>query len=591
MQFSRRSFMTALPLPLLAQTERPNVVLVMTDDQGYGDLGRHGNPVLRTPNLDALHDQSLRLTNYHVSPTCAPTRSALLTGRYTNLAGPWHTIQGRSILHHNEVTLADCFRAGGYQTGIFGKWHLGDNFPCRPQDRGFDETLIHGGGGIWQTPDHFGNDYFDDTYLHNGKQEQYKGFCTDVFFEGARKFVDDSARRKKPFFCYLPTNAPHGPMWSPERNEARYRNVKGLREPGFYGMIENIDENVGQFRKYLAGAGLEENTIFIFTTDNGTAAGAEVHNAGMRGTKGSPYEGGHRVPFFLHWPKGGYNTGRSVDRLTAHIDVLPTLLAMTGVKRRSGPALHGRSLVPLVQNRKWAGRTIVTDSQREENLMKWRQAAVMTDEWRLVSPGAGGGDEPEKLELFDMKADPGQRVDVAAKHPEVVKRLKADYEQWWKMVSVRGNEYARIVLGDPAENPAKLTAHDWHGEGALKTWNQKAILEGPEANGFWAVEVKKGRYVVELRRWPREVGLPLGAAYRNPEGNRETTPGRAIGGIHKARLRVGTVDVLKDVDPGETAVRFEVDLAGGPAELQTWLQSKDGTERGAYFVYVERIGG
>jgi len=190
-----------------------------------------------------------------------------------------------------------------------------------------------------------------------------------------------------------------------------------------------------------------------------------------------------------------------------------------------------------------------------------------------------------------MKTDPGQRVDVAAKHPEVVKRLKADYEQWWKMVSVRGNEYARIVLGDPAENPARLTAHDWHGEGALKTWNQKAILEGPEANGFWAVEVRKGRYLIELRRWPREVGLPLGSAYQNPAGNREMTPGRAIGGLHQARLRVGSVDVSKEIDPGETAVRFEVDLASGPAELQTWLKSKDGTERGAYFVYVERLGG
>ena len=169
MQISRRLFLTA-SAAAAAQTARPNIVFVITDDQGYGDIGRHGNPVLKTPNMDALHDQSLRLTNYHVSPTCAPTRSALMTGRYTNLVGPWHTIQGRSILHHDEITMADCFRAAGYRTGIFGKWHLGDNFPCRPQDRGFDETLVIGGGGIWQTPDHFGNDYFDDTYLHNGKQ-------------------------------------------------------------------------------------------------------------------------------------------------------------------------------------------------------------------------------------------------------------------------------------------------------------------------------------------------------------------------------------------------------------------------------------
>ncbi|MCX6613520.1 MAG: sulfatase-like hydrolase/transferase, partial [Acidobacteria bacterium] len=213
-------------------------------------------------------------------------------------------IQGRSILHHDEVTLPEILHAGGYRTGIFGKWHLGDNYPSRPQDRGFDETLVIGGGGIWQTPDHFGNDYFDDTYLHNGKLQKYSGFCTDVFFANARNFIDDSARRKQPFFCYIPTNAPHGPMWAPEQNAAHYANVKGLKEPGFYGMIENIDENIGKLRKHLEATGLARNTIFIFTTDNGTASGAEVHNAGMRGNKGSPYEGGHRVPFFMHWPKG-----------------------------------------------------------------------------------------------------------------------------------------------------------------------------------------------------------------------------------------------------------------------------------------------
>jgi arylsulfatase A-like enzyme len=593
MPISRRSFVSAA-LPLFAQQqpprERPNIVFVMTDDQGYGDIGRHGNPVLRTPNLDALHDQSLRLTNYHVSPTCAPTRSALLTGRYTNLVGPWHTIQGRSILHQGEVTIADNFRAGGYRTGIFGKWHLGDNYPARPQDRGFDETVIHGGGGIWQTPDHFGNDYFDDTYLHNGKPQKYSGFCTDVFFENARNFIDDAARRKQPFFCYLPTNAPHGPMWAPDRNTTPYANVKGLREPGFYGMIENIDENVGQLRKHLAATGLARNTIFIFTTDNGTASGAQVHNAGMRGSKGSPYEGGHRVPFFMHWPQGGMTTNRPIDTLTAHIDVMPTLLDLTGVKRVKGPEIHGRSLKPLLQNQQWPARTIVTDSQREETLLKWRQASVMTQEWRLVSPGPGGAAEPAKLELYDIRTDPSQKVDVAAKHPEVVARLKADYEKWWTLVSARASEYARIVLGDPKDNPARLTSHDWHGEGALRSWNQKAILEGPDANGFWAVQTKPGRYTFELRRWPREINLPLGAAYTHPAGNRETTPGRAIPGIHKARIRIGALDRTIDIDPAASAAKFELDLPGGPADLQTWLLSSDGSERGAYFVYAERTG-
>ena len=589
MRISRRSFL-ATAAAATAQTARPNIMFLITDDQGYGDIGRHGNPVLRTPHMDALHDQSLRLTNYHVSPTCAPTRSALLTGRYTNLVGPWHTIQGRSILHHDEVTMADCFRAAGYRTGIFGKWHLGDNYPCRPQDRGFEETVVLGGGGVWQTPDHFGNDYFDDTYLHNGKPEKYSGFCTDVFFANAQRFIDDAARRKKPFFCYLPTNAPHGPMWAPEQNAARYANVKGLREPGFYGMIENIDENLGRLRKHLETSGLAANTIFVFTTDNGSASGFQVHNAGMRGNKGSAYDGGHRVPFFLHWPGGGLAANRPIDTLTAHIDILPTLLELTGVKRPGGKELHGRSLVPLFKNQSWPGRTIVTDSQREETLMKWRQAAVMTQEWRLVSPGPGGAAEPGKLELYDMRTDPGQRTDVAAQHPEVVQRLKADYERWWTLVAARAGEYARIILGDPKENPARLTAHDWHGEGAARTWNQRSILQGPDANGFWAVQTRAGRYSIELRRWPKELNLPLGAAYTPPADNREQAAGKAIAGIHKARIRIGAVERTMDVDASLPAAVFTVDLPAGPAELQTWLLSRDGSERGAYFVYVRRNG-
>ncbi len=588
MRISRRAFLSGAPA-LAAASARPNVVLVITDDQGYGDMACHGNPVLRTPNMDRLHDESLRLTNYHVSPTCAPTRSALMTGRYTNLVGPWHTIQGRSILHHDEITMADCFRQAGYRTGIFGKWHLGDNYPCRPQDRGFEETVVHGGGGVWQTPDHFGNDYFDDIYLHNGKPEKYEGFCTDVFFANAQRFIADAARQRKPFFCYLPTNAPHGPMWAPEKNAARYQNVKGLREPGFYGMIENIDENLGRLRQYLQDSGLAANTIFIFTTDNGSASGFQVHNAGMRGNKGSPYDGGHRVPFFLHWPAGGFTANQPIDTLTAHIDVLPTLLELTQVKRPKGPALHGRSLVPLLRKRDWPERSIVVDSQREEQLIPWRQAAVMTQRWRLVSPGPGGKGAPDRLELFDMQADPGQRMDVAARHPEVVSKLRAEYESWWKLVSARAGEYARIVLGDPKENPARLTAHDWHGEGALRAWNQQSLLRGPDVNGFWAVQTRAGHYRIELRRWPREIDLPLGAPYQHPPGNRETTPGRAISGISKARLRIGPIDRSTDVDPKAHAAVFEVDLPAGPAELQTWLLSADGTERGAYFVYVERI--
>lgn len=572
---------------------RPNIVFIMTDDQGYGDLACHGNPVIKTPNLDKLHSQSLRLENYHVSPTCAPTRSALLTGRYTNLVGPWHTIQGRSLLHRDEITLADCLKAGGYRTGIFGKWHLGDNYPFRPQERGFEECVVLGGGGVWQTPDYFGNDYTDDTYLHNGKPQKYEGFCTDVFFREAQRFISAAAKEQKPFFCYLAPNAAHGPMWAPESYTAKYRNVKGLSEPGFYGMIENIDDNVGRMRAFLEANNLSKNTIFIFSTDNGTSSGAGVHNAGMRGIKGSPYEGGHRVPFFLHWPQGGHDKGWSLDLLASHIDMMPTLLSMTQTRHPAPAKLHGRSLAPFFKSRimktQWPDRTIVTDSQRGEELVKWRQAAVMTQRYRLVSPSLGGPENnPPKLELYDIAKDPGQKSDIAGENPQVVEKLKADYDRWWTLVSARAGEYARIIIGDAKENPSRLTSHDWHGDDAEKAWNQRAIRQGPVANGFWALEARAGRYRFELRRWPKEVDLPLGASYTDKEPNREKVAGKAIP-ISKARIRIGAHDQTIDVDAKEKAAVFELNLPAGPCELQTWLISPDGVARGAYFVYAQRL--
>ena len=575
-----------------AQTPRPrpNVLLVITDDQGYGDLACHGNPVIKTPSLDALHARSVRFTNFHVSPTCAPTRSALLTGRYSNATGAWHTIMGRSLLAHDEVTLASQFTAAGYRTGIFGKWHLGDNYPCRPIDRGFAEAVVCGGGVVWQAPDHFGNDYQDDTYFHNGKPQRYQGFCTDVFFGEATRFIDDAQSRREPFFCYVATNAPHGPMWARESDEAPYRGK--LREPGFYGMIANFDANLGRLLAHLRERDLERDTLVIYLTDNGTASGAQVFNAGMRGQKGSPYEGGHRVPLFVHWPGGGLTGPRDIGELTAHIDLFPTLTELCTLPERpkSALALHGRSLMPLLRQEKaaWPERSLVVDSQRLENLVKWKHAAVMTQRWRLVNPTADG--KLSALELYDMTADPGQRRNVAAEQPDVVARLTQSYDEWWRLASARNNDVVRIVIGHPRENPSRLTCHDWHGtEGA---WNQRAIRNGVAANGDWAVEVDRaGRYRIELRRWPKEVGLAIDAAFKDAEPNREEVPGKAIA-VARARLAVGPVDKTIEVKAGDVAAVFTVSLPAGPASLRTWFYGPaDGAlERGAYFVYVEYAG-
>ena len=354
-------------------TRKPNVVLVITDDQGYGDIAAHGNKMIQTPNLDQLYRQSLRLTNFHVDPTCAPTRSALMTGHYSTRTGVWHTIMGRSLMNTNEVTLAEVMQSNGYKTGMFGKWHLGDNYPLRPQDQGFETVVQHGGGGVTQTPDYWQNDYFDDTYLRNGKPEKFKGYCTDIWFQEALNFIETN--KSEPFFAYISTNAPHSPYLVDPKYSIPYER-KGVPKQmaAFYGMITNIDENMGLLERRLKDWGLDENTILIFMTDNGTAAGFKRpqpedlskkqqrrlskgkpivleswpgFNAGMRGTKGSEYDGGHRVPCFIRWPAGKLDGGRDITQLSAHIDILPTLAELCHLTISSELKLDGTSLVPI----------------------------------------------------------------------------------------------------------------------------------------------------------------------------------------------------------------------------------------------------
>jgi arylsulfatase A-like enzyme len=551
-----------------ATGQQPNVILIITDDQGYGDLGCLGNPVIRTPNLDALHSQSVQLTDFHVDPTCAPTRSALMTGRYSGRVGVWHTIMGRSILPRGETTMADVFSQSGYVTGSFGKWHLGDNFPSRPQDRGFARTFIHGGGGVGQTPDTWGNDYFDDTFLEDGRPRPTVGYCTDVWFDAALNFIGDQAGSERPFFCYLATNAPHGPYLVPERYEAMYAGNPDVPNAAFYGMITNIDENMGRLLAFLEERDLTRDTLLIFMTDNGTAAGIRGsvgYNAGMRGQKGSPYDGGHRVPCFLRWPGGGIGGGKDIDRLTAHLDLLPTLIDLCGLKPPEGVALDGTSLAPLLQGAAsdWRERTIVVESQRIEHPELYRQCSVMTDRWRLVNG----------RELYEIERDPGQARDVSGEHPEIVAALRTHYERWWDDVSASHDQYARIVVGSDEENPSRLTCHDWHDSDP--PWNQSMIRQGREANGFWAIEVDRdGTYEVELRRWPVEEPRPINDG---PGSKAET-----------ARLLIGEVDESKPVGSEDIAVTFRMPLTAGPTRLQTWLEGPEGA-RGAYFVSVHRL--
>ena len=341
---------------------QPNVIVVMTDDQGYGELSVHGNPILKTPNLDGLHRQSLRLTDYHVAPMCTPTRGQLMTGLDAARNAAINVSSGRTLLRASLPTMADFFKGSGYQTGIFGKWHLGDNYPFRPQDRGFEETLWFPSSHISAVPDWWSNDYFDDTYMVNGKREQIEGYCTDVYFDKAMAWMKKQSVAGESFFAYIPTNAPHGPHWSPEKelNQAR-KAIEDADPPGiganeresfagYLGMILNIDTNMGRLMEFLDEEDLAENTILIFQTDNGSTFGYRYFNAGMRGRKTELWEGGHRVPFFIRWPGGGLGKPRDIAGVTQAQDILPTLIELCGLLTPTAPKFDGISLAPVFRN-------------------------------------------------------------------------------------------------------------------------------------------------------------------------------------------------------------------------------------------------
>ena len=405
--------------------KRPNVLFIITDDQGYGDIGCHGNPVLSTPNLDRMARESVQLDNHHHDPLCSPSRAALLTGQYAARNGVWHVIQGRHLLHPDALTMADHFSANGYRTGMFGKWHLGDNYPFAPRFRGFDEALCLRGGGVGELPDYWGNNYFDDTYFRNGEPLPGSGYCTDVFFAAASEFI--SKHRETPFFVYLATNAMHAPFLVDDCYCAPYLE-RGLPDSRaqFYGMIANFDENLGRLFQQLQALDLAENTIVVFTSDHGTAAGFDPatgagFNAGMRGVKGSVYEGGHRVSFFLRWP-GNLPAERSISQPTAHIDVLPTLLDLCGIQAENAAALDGLSLAPLMRGEidGLPDRAIVIQLQ-PDNPQKWHHTALIKGRWRLING----------KELYDVETDPGQTRDLSAESPPVVDALREDYDRWW----------------------------------------------------------------------------------------------------------------------------------------------------------------
>lgn len=591
---SRREFLKAVfsgvvcsALPLGAcrgvAKERPNVVVILTDDQGYGDFGATGNPVIRTPHLDALAQASAQMTNFYVSPVCAPTRACLMTGRYNYRTRAIDTFVGRAMMDPAEVTIAELLKLQGYATGIFGKWHLGDNYPLRPQEQGFEEVLVHRGGGIGQPSDPPGGEgkYTDPILFHNGKEVQMKGYCTDIYFDGAIAHMRKAKKAGRPFFVYLATNLPHTPLHDVPADlyeEYKTQDLSNARFPQevghplnhrantdnlarIYAMVTNIDQNVGRLVAELKRLGVEKNTLMLFMVDNGPQGRRYV--AGLKGAKGTIYEGGIRSPLFAYWPSV-LEAGHKSDRVTAHIDVLPTILEACGVRAPEDLRLDGRSFWRLLKGEAadWPDRHIVIQAQRGDRPVRYHNFVIRTQDWKLLH-NSGFGPESftgqPHFELYDMRNDPFEMNNVAVNYPEKVAELRKAYDAWFDDVSsTRPDNYdpPRIYIGTPHENPVVLTRQDWrHKVG--QPW-------GGDSNGEWVLYVADpGPYAVVVR---------LRAEKRD---------GHVV-------LEVGDFRQQKACSAGQTSVTFEdVRLKVGNATLRAIVTTPD-KQKGPWQVDVIR---
>jgi arylsulfatase len=552
----------------LADRKLPNVIIIMTDDQGYGDFSCHGNPVLKTPNLDMLHGQSVRLTDFHVAPMCAPTRGQLMSGLDALRNKARHVCGGLDMLRTDVPTIADILKANGYRTGIFGKWHLGDSYPYLPQNRGFEEALYHKSWGITSAGAYWGNDYFDDVFYHNGKLKKYEGYCNDVWFEQASKWIVKCTKKEEPFFCYLPTNTPHGPLLVPDKYAEPYTQY-GDRA-NFFGMVANIDETMGKLMQTLDEIGIGDNTILIFLTDNGGAGGVKIFNAGMRGKKRSLYEGGHRAACFIRWPNGGLKHGSDINELTTCQDILPTVIELCQLGTPANAGFDGVSLASLLRGTKktLSDRMIVV--QYGIDISKWK-AVLMWKKWRLVNG----------TELYNISNDPGQKQNVADKYPQIVTKMRDHYERWYAQAKPIADEPCFVYIGTQYENPVDLTCAQWY----MIYADNRSDLKGGN-NSYWNVLVDRdGQYEFTLSRYAIEADTAMDAALTIRGYKVPALP------VASARMKINDFDRAQPVASGQKTVTFKVRLKAGKARLHTWLYDDSGRELcGAYYVRAERSG-
>lgn len=572
------------------KVETPNVIVILVDDQGYGDFSVHGNPVIKTPNLDKLHEESVRLTDFHVAPMSSPTRGQLMTGWDAMRNGCTAVCEGRSMPDADLQMMPHFFKEAGYATGHFGKWHLGDSYPYRPHDRGFEVSLHYPGWGISSLPDFYHNSYFSPKLRLNDEIVETDGYCADIFFEEAMRWMKQCKEEGKPSFTYLATNTPHAPEYVPAEYSAPYEAIgeyEGKKVPSnFFGMIANIDENMGKLDQFLVENDLKDNTIVIYTSDNGTqnVLAMELYNAGMQGQKCSVYEGGHRSPCFIRWADGGLLHGQDVDQMTVIQDILPSLVDMCGLNGGVMPKTDGVSLKSILTDDKaeLEDRMKVVHYRYMRTDGKWDNAVVLWDKWRLTAPGV----------LYDITNDPYQSNNIAAQHPDVVAKMNAYYDGWYEAAAELYKKDRVVIVGSNVSNPVELSSCDWTG-GYCD--NQFRLYAGKE-RGYHNIFVDKaGDYEVTISRWQFDSGLAL-AGY-DPELIRPgdniymdpVDPSLAAKPIAKAQLILGDYDKTIETKPTDKVAKFDLHLERGLTTVEGVFYDKYGAPIcGAFYINVLR---